>query len=130
MIFKKRIRQLGNLIRIMRDPEDRRIFLLSKMTLKNFIIFGLVTNVFSTLVLMPIYNETYINLSLSRLVSRIVGRLGEINLPTFMRRGILESYIKFYRVNKEEILDPELTNYKTIKEFFIRKIKVKFFLIK
>lgn len=127
MIFKKRIAQIAKLIKIMKNPEERKTFLLSKMTLKNFILFGIFTNVVSTVVLMPIFNDTYINLSLTRLVSRIAGRIGDIKLPVFMRREIFESYIKFYKVNKDEILDSELTNYNTIKEFFIRKIKVNFF---
>ncbi len=112
----------------MRDPQQRRTFLLSKMTLKNFIVFGLLTNVVSTFVLMPIYNDTYINLSLSRFVSRIAGRIGDIKLPMFMRQHIFETYMKIYKVNKEEILDQELNNYNTIKEFFIRKINVSKFL--
>lgn len=124
MIFKRSLAKLIKFIKIMKQPEERRTFLLSKFTFKNFVVVGLLTNVVSTIVLMPFFNETYINLSLSRFVSRMVGKIADTKIPEFMRRHIYESYIRFYNVNQDEILDQDLTNYKTIKDFFIRKINV------
>lgn len=127
MIFKNTVMKFRKFIKIMRNPDDRKNFLLSKLTLKNFIIYGLLTNVVSTIILIPIFNDSYINLSISRLVSRMVGRIGDFHIPLFMRNNVFSSYIRFYKVNQDEILDPELQNYNTIKDFFIRKIKVNFF---
>lgn len=125
-MFKKKIQRIRELIQILKSPTDRFNFFVSKFTLKNFIIFGLITNVFSTIILLPIYNESYVNLSLSRFVSRTAGRIGEIKIPVFLREPIYNTYIKFYNVNHDEILDKNLKNYKTIKEFFIREIEVFF----
>jgi len=84
----------------------------------------LLANVFTAVFIFPIFNETNLNLSISRLVSRIVGKIGDCKLPLFMRSAVLNSYVNFYKVNKDEILDQELNNYETVKDFFIREIKV------
>jgi len=119
--------KLKNFFKVMRNPNDRKNFLLSKLTLKNFIIYGMLTNIVSTIILIPIFNDSYINLSISRLVSRMIGKIGDLNIPLFMRNNVFSSYIRFYKVNRDEILDPDLNNYNTVKDFFIRKIKVNFF---
>ncbi len=124
MFFKKRISKLINLVKILKNPEERRNYIHSKMTLKNFIYYGILTNVVSTFILIPIFNDSYINLSYTRFVSRTAGKIGDFTLPTFLRSHVLNAYIKFYNVDRDEILDQDLNNYKTVKEFFIRKIKV------
>lgn len=127
MLLRQRIERMIKLVKTLKNPDERRNFLLSKLTLKNFIVFGLVTNVLSSLVLISYYNDSYINLSLTRLISRISGRIGDWVLPSFLRSHLLNAYISLYDVNRDEILDPVLENYKTVKEFFIRQIKVTFY---
>lgn len=90
------------------------------MNFENIIICGMLGALF----IYPIFNETNLNLSISRIVSRLVGKIGDFRLPLFMRSTVLNSYINFYKVNREEISDPELNNYETVKDFFIRKINV------
>jgi hypothetical protein len=72
------------------------------------------------------YNKNNYNISFTRYISRKAGQLGEITIPQSMRGFIYRRYMKIYNVDEEEILDGDLKNYKTIKEFFIRKIKVLF----
>lgn len=93
-------------------------------TMKRFMAFVVFSNIFGVAYFILKYNITNPSLSLSRYVSRKTGQVGEITIPTFMRELVYKGYIKMYSVNKEEILDQNLKNYRTIKEFFIRKIDV------
>lgn len=120
MIIRRKIGEMIRFIRIMGNPQERVPYLKSKMTLMNLLKVGF----FSWVFIYPIFNRSNFNLSVSRVASRLVGMVGECKLPLFMRSTVLNSYINFYQVNREEILDPELNNYETVKEFFIRKIKV------
>lgn len=124
MVFSRLIAKSANFFRIIKNPNERATYLKSKMTLKNLIKYGLVANILTAVFILPIFNESNLDLSISRMVSRLIGKIGNLNLPIFMRSTVLNSYINCYNVNKEEILDPELNNYATIKDFFIRKIKV------
>jgi len=124
MIFKKKYQKLLNLSKILANKKERDSFLLSKLTFKNFLIFGIATNIGLTLLAIPFYNETYINLSLSRFISRISGKIGNIPVPQILRENVYDFYSYFYGVNKDEILEKELKNFRTIKDFFIREIDV------
>ena len=70
-------------------------------------------------------NDTRIDISFSRYISRKTGWITQITIPTFFRKPLFNFYCYFYNANREEILDQNFSNYKTINEFFIRKIKVK-----
>ena len=124
MIFKKKIKSLINLYQILKNPRDRKEFLLSKLTFKNFLIFGIITNIGTTLLFLPVYNETYINLSISRLISRFSGKIGNTQIPSILREKVYNFYSYFYGVNKSEIVEKDLKNFKSIKDFFIREIDV------
>lgn len=54
--------------------------------------------------------------------SKFTGFLFSLKLPIFLRKPIYKSYIWFYNVNLDEILEKDLENYKSINEFFIRDI--------
>jgi hypothetical protein len=125
MFFKKRIKSLINFYQKIKNPRDRNDFLLSKLTFKNFLIFGILTNIGTTLIFLPFYNETYINLSISRLISRFSGKIGNTQIPSILREHIYNFYSYFYGVIKSEIKEKELKNFKSIKDFFIREIDVK-----
>jgi hypothetical protein len=71
-----------------------------------------------------LHNEEQYNWSFTRGVSRRVGYLAQMKIPETLRNPIFNYYCKVYNVNKEEILDQNFKNYKSINEFFIRKIKV------
>jgi len=87
--------------------------------------FGLASNFAAFIYFLIRFNNYNFDLSPGRFISRRVGRIGDITIPSFMREKVYNMYMKIYNVNKEEILDQNLENYKTIKEFFIRKIDVR-----
>jgi hypothetical protein len=101
-------------------------FLLASLTLKRFMTFCSVTYFIGMYYAIINYNKNNYNISFTRYISRKAGQLGEITIPQSMRGFIYRRYMKIYNVDEEEILDGDLKNYKTIKEFFIRKIKVLF----
>jgi hypothetical protein len=103
MIFKRKIQQIK-----------------SKMLFQKLLFGGILCVAF----LYPFFNNTNLNLSITRIVSRLVGKVGDCKLPMFIRSTVLNGYIKVFNVNKEEIMDQELNNYETVKDFFIRKINV------
>lgn len=72
----------------------------------------------------------YFRYFFTRLVSRRFGNLFAIKIPTFLRKLIFNGYCWLFNVNKEEILDKNFTNYRTVNEFFIRKIDVKIYLLR
>ncbi len=92
----------------------------SKMSFEKLVFGGILCFAF----LYPFFNNSNLNLSFTRIVSRLIGKLGNCKLPLFIRSTVLNGYIKVFNVNKEEILDQELNNYETVKDFFIRKINV------
>lgn len=100
------------------------IFFLCRLNDKEVIYYVLLTNMISFCIFIKYFNKSYINLSLTRLISRITGNILAISVPIFMRKFIYNCYIKTFKVNAEEILDQRLENYKSVNEFFIRKIQV------
>ncbi len=70
------------------------------------------------------YNDKRKDLSMTRWLSRKVGWLTRVELPVFIRKYVFDFYCKFYNVIREDILDPNFENYKSVNDFFIRKIKV------
>ena len=52
-----------------------------------------------------------------------------ITVPTFLRSTVYGFYMKLYNVNREEIEEQDLTKYRSLKDFFIRKIKVLYYLL-
>ncbi len=82
---------------------------------------------FTFAIIMNIIGLTYYSFFryfFTRLVSRRFGNLFAIRIPLFLRNFIFSSYCWLFSVNRNEILDKNFENYKTINEFFIRKINV------
>lgn len=75
-----------------------------------------------TFVFGTIYYLTDYNKQMSVKVSKLAGKIANLNIPTFLRSPIFNFYMKFYKVNHDEILEKDLKTYKSINEFFIRKI--------
>lgn len=98
--------------------------LLSYLTFKRLVKYTLLTNVIAMFYYLFKYNDTRYDWSFTRFVSRITGWLTQVPLPTWMRKPVFNWYCRTFGVNREEILDPNFENYKTVNEFFIRKIKV------
>ena len=72
----------------------------------------------------------YFRYFFTRLVSRRFGNLFAIKIPTFLRTHVFNGYCWLFNVNKMEILDKNFKNYRTVNEFFIRKIDVREFLLR
>lgn len=94
------------------------------LTPRRFIILTVGVNAFSLFYLLPKYNKTNLDISVSRNISRKIGKIMDTTVPVFMRKSVYGLYMKVYNVNEDEILDPNLENYKNLKEFFTREIKV------
>jgi hypothetical protein len=124
-MFKNLFAGLRELRSNMKDEKKKNDILLNVLTSKKLFIFGMSLNVLGLAYFMSKGNDSNLDFSMSRYLSRKVGKIGDITIPTFMRKSIYSGYMKMYNINKEEILDQNLENYKTIKEFFIRKIDVK-----
>lgn len=58
-----------------------------------------------------------------RIISRFSGKLLNLNIPEKYRAKVYRAYAKKYGCNLDEMLDEDLTHYKSIAEFFYRKIK-------
>ncbi|CAF0861589.1 unnamed protein product [Didymodactylos carnosus] len=59
-----------------------------------------------------------------KLVSRVFGWLSRLYLPVWLRPLCFKFYIKLFKCRTEEMFNEDLTSYKTISEFFRRKIKL------
>jgi hypothetical protein len=94
------------------------------LTLRRLVIYGLLSNTIGLAYYINKYNINNYNLSLSRLMSRITGRLMDTTVPVFLRKLVYSFYIWFYGVTRDDILEQDLTQYRCLKDFFIRKIKV------
>jgi MFS-type transporter involved in bile tolerance (Atg22 family) len=123
-MFKKILGGFKELKATFKDERKKSEFIANILTSKKMIIYGLTCNVIGVAYFMGKVNQNNYDLSMSRWVSRKVGKVGDITIPTFLRKYVYAGYMKMYDINKEEILDQNLENYKTIKEFFIRKIDV------
>jgi hypothetical protein len=95
------------------------------LTLRRLVTYTVVSNVAFLFYYLYKYNDKRKDLSMTRWLSRKVGWLTRVELPVFMRKYVFDFYCKFYNVIREDILDPNFENYKSVNDFFIRKIKVK-----
>jgi len=98
-------------------------------TIRRLIIYSLVSNFIGIAYYVSKYNVDSYNLSYSRFISRTTGRVMNITVPTFLRSTVYGFYMKLYNVNREEIEEQDLTKYRSLKDFFIRKIKVLYYLL-
>jgi phosphatidylserine decarboxylase len=87
--------------------------------IKRFVILNLI-GIFSIVYYISDYHKkTSVHLS------KVAGVVANLKLPTFLRSPIFNFYMKIYNVNYDEILEKDLKSYKTVNEFFIRKIDMK-----
>ena len=56
-------------------------------------------------------------------LSRFVGDLSKKEIPIFARNTIFGAYCNFYGVNIEEAVESDISKYRTLSEFFRRKLK-------
>lgn len=68
----------------------------------------------------PLFLYSYLPLNT---LSRLWGRFNNITLPVPMRESGYKLYSSIFGVNLNEMLDPDLTHYKNLAEFFYRQIK-------
>ena len=59
-----------------------------------------------------------------KLISRIMGWITRLYLPVWLRALIFRFYIKAFSCHAHEMFNEDLTSYRTISEFFRRKIKM------
>jgi hypothetical protein len=59
-----------------------------------------------------------------KLVSRVMGWITRLYLPVWLRPLIFKFYIKIFSCHAHEMLNEDLKSYRTISEFFRRKIKM------
>jgi hypothetical protein len=98
--------------------------IMSLLTFKRLVMYTVVSNVAYIFYYLYKYNDKRKDLSMTRWLSRKVGWLTRVELPVFIRKYVFDFYCKFYNVIREDILDPNFENYKSVNDFFIRKIKV------
>jgi hypothetical protein len=126
----KTIQKLKNIfhkfqeLRKISDTQKFNEEMIKIFSVKRFIIVSAIGNISAYLFYLAYYNEKNLDVSLGRGVSRRVGLISNVTIPDFMKDYLYGGYMKMYNVNKEEILDQNLKNYKNIREFFIRKIDV------
>ena len=56
-------------------------------------------------------------------VSRVAGRVSNVQLPVFARKPVFKFYSWLFNCNLSEVADTDLTHYKTVSEFFRRSLK-------
>lgn len=59
-----------------------------------------------------------------KLISRVMGWITRLYLPEWLRPFIFRFYIKAFSCNAHEMYNEDLKSYRTISEFFRRKIKM------
>jgi phosphatidylserine decarboxylase len=59
-----------------------------------------------------------------KLISRVMGWITRLYLPVWLRPLIFKFYIKIFSCHAHEMLNEDLKSYRTISEFFRRKIKM------
>lgn len=57
------------------------------------------------------------------ILSRAWGKVNDIELPTWLRRPILRTYIRCFGCDMDEAAIRDLTYYKNLGEFFRRRLK-------
>ena len=60
--------------------------------------------------------------SLTRVMSRMTGRLTNMPLPPYIRGGIYSAFGKLYGVNFNDILVQDLNSFRTFNQFFTREL--------
>lgn len=68
----------------------------------------------------PLYLYSYLPLNV---VSRLWGQFNNIDLPVYLREPSFKFYSTIFGVELDEMLDPKLSNYKNLSEFFYRQLK-------
>ncbi len=122
--IKNFLNTLKNFQAIAKDDKKLEEAIKSKISFKSTFIFFTVTNIGGLIYFVLKYNESNYDISFTRYLSRLTGRIGNTTIPVSVRKYVYEYYIWLYSVNKEEILDKNLENYVNIKDFFTRKIDV------
>ena len=108
---------------LMKSQEHIRESLIASTTSKKFLINMCLICLFISLFLIWKTNKKeHLNFSVNRHFSRMTGRFCSLNIYECLRTSIYSLYISFYNVNIEEILVKDLKSYKSINDFFIRKI--------
>jgi len=59
-----------------------------------------------------------------KLISRVMGWISRLYLPVWLRSFIFRFYIKVFSCHAHEMYNEDLKSYRTISEFFRRKIKM------
>lgn len=59
-----------------------------------------------------------------KLISRMMGWITRLYLPVWLRSLIFQFYIRLFSCHRHEMLNEDLTSYRTISEFFRRRIKM------
>ncbi len=59
----------------------------------------------------------------TRVLSRWWGYLSHLEIPTWLRKPILNAYVKMYDCNMDEAVIEDLQQFPTFSEFFKRKLK-------
>ena len=122
--LKNFINSIKNFRTLNKDDKKLEDIIKSKISFKSSFLLFTFANVGTLLYFLFKYNEKNYDISLTRYVSRLTGRIGNTTIPVSLRKYVYEYYIKLYSVNKEEMLDKNLENYSNIKDFFTRKIDV------
>jgi hypothetical protein len=123
-MFKKLFQNVREFNHTIKDPKSREQLFFKILSSKKLFWYGFITNVIGLSIYSILINDKIYEISLTRFISRWVGRLGNTTVPESLRERLYNLYMKTYNVNREEILDQNLKNYKNIKEFFIRHIDV------
>lgn len=123
-MFKRILSKWKSFLSVYDTPQKRTTYLISKLSSgKSFFYIVMTSNIFMVYLYIK-YNESNYNHSLSRYVSRKVGSIMNINVPSFLRESLYKIYIKNYNVNRDEMIEKDLNKYENLKEFFTRKIDV------
>jgi len=59
-----------------------------------------------------------------RSLSKAIVAFTHLPIPVLMRKKVFGLFIKIFKVNKDEVLDQNLSNYRSLNEFFTRKINL------
>jgi hypothetical protein len=123
-MFKKVLNNIKSLRETLKNPDQNDTLFRRVLSSKYLAAYAVVSNVVIILYFYPKYNTNDYRHSYTRAISRRVGKLMHITIPTFLREPLYNLYIKTYNVNRDEIEESNLKSYKNFQEFFIRKIKV------
>lgn len=126
-MFKKILDFKNKCKNIYKDEKLLNEFLIRTLTSKKLFAYILISNLVGMVYWSAVINENNFEKSWTRFISRKIGKIGDFTIPEFLRNTIYSIYIKSYNVNRDEILDQNLKNYKNIKQFFIREIDVGYY---